>query len=80
MIGPRRRKPEPPRAPGWMVTYADLMSLMLTFFVMLVAFSEVRRGKLEDAVRSILGAMGDGSASGGHAVYLVRAVQPGVPG
>jgi chemotaxis protein MotB len=59
MITPRRKKLESPRAPGWMVTYADLMSLMLTFFILLVSFSEVQRGKLEQALHSIQGAMGD---------------------
>lgn len=79
MIAPRRRKLEPPRVPGWMVTYGDLMSLMLTFFIMLVSFSEVRRGKLEDAVRSIQGAMSDATASGGHAFNMPRQEKPGLP-
>jgi chemotaxis protein MotB len=29
-------------APGWTVTYADLMSLLLTFFILLAAMSEIR--------------------------------------
>ena len=27
--------------PGWMVTFADLMTLLMCFFVLLVAFSEL---------------------------------------
>ncbi len=41
------------------MTYADLVSLMLTFFILLVSFSQVQRGKLEQVLRSIQGAMGD---------------------
>jgi chemotaxis protein MotB len=29
-------------APGWTVTYADLMSLLLTFFILIASMSEVR--------------------------------------
>jgi chemotaxis protein MotB len=30
-------------APGWLVTYGDMMSLLLTFFIMLVSMSEVKQ-------------------------------------
>lgn len=29
--------------PGWIVTYGDMMSLLLTFFIMIVAMSEIRQ-------------------------------------
>ena len=32
-----------PSVPDWMVTYGDLMSLLLTFFVMLVSMSELKQ-------------------------------------
>jgi chemotaxis protein MotB len=32
----------PTGAPDWIVTYGDLMSLLLTFFIMLVSMSEIR--------------------------------------
>lgn len=32
---------EPPGVPEWVVTYGDMMSLLLTFFIMLVSMSEV---------------------------------------
>ena len=32
---------EPPGVPEWVVTYGDMMSLLLTFFIMLVSLSEV---------------------------------------
>jgi chemotaxis protein MotB len=34
-------KTENPGAPSWMVTFADLMTLLMCFFVLLVAFSEL---------------------------------------
>ena len=46
-------------APAWMVTYGDMMSLLLCFFVILVAMSEVKKDrKYEDVVRSIQEAFG----------------------
>lgn len=40
---PRRKKhaeeDEPPGAPDWMLTFSDCMTLLLTFFVLLVTFS-----------------------------------------
>lgn len=30
------------RVPGWFVTFSDMMALLLTFFVMLVSFSELK--------------------------------------
>ncbi|UCG33027.1 MAG: OmpA family protein [Phycisphaerales bacterium] len=46
-------------APAWMVTYGDMMTLLLCFFVILVAMSEVKKDrKYEDVVRSIQEAFG----------------------
>lgn len=35
----------PPGVPEWVVTYGDMMSLLLTFFIMLVSMSEVKADK-----------------------------------
>lgn len=35
----------PPGVPEWVVTYGDMMSLLLTFFIMLVSLSEVAGNK-----------------------------------
>ena len=40
----------PPSVPEWVVTYGDMMSLLLTFFIMLVSLSEVRANKKYRAV------------------------------
>lgn len=40
----------PPGVPEWVVTYGDMMSLLLTFFIMLVSLSEVVADKKYRAV------------------------------
>ena len=48
----------PPGAPGWLATFADLMSLLLTFFVLLLSFSEMDAQKFKKASGSIRLAFG----------------------
>jgi chemotaxis protein MotB len=50
----------PPGVPEWVVTYGDMMSLLLTFFIMLVSLSELKNddGKMRaalDAIRESFG-------------------------
>ncbi len=45
-------------APLWMVTFADLMTLLLTFFIMLVAMSTMQEEKIKVALGSLKGALG----------------------
>src|SRR5215213_460957 len=33
----------PAGTPEWMVTYSDMMSLLLTFFILLVSLSEIKK-------------------------------------
>ncbi|GAB5466615.1 MAG: OmpA family protein [Candidatus Kapaibacteriales bacterium] len=40
-------------APDWMVTFSDLMTLLLTFFVLLLSMAEVDSPKFERAVSSL---------------------------
>jgi len=60
MAGRRRRQEEGAGggAPGWMVTYGDMMSLLLTFFVLLISFSTVHKDEFERAIASLKGALG----------------------
>ncbi len=57
---PRRKKAEePPKgSPLWMVTYGDMVTLLLTFFVMLFAFSEIDKAKYDQIAISLRGALG----------------------
>lgn len=46
-------------APAWMVTFGDLMSLLLTFFVLLLSFATMEQPReFEEAIVSIKGAFG----------------------
>lgn len=45
-------------APGWMVSYADLTQLLLTFFILLFALSSIDAHKFRQAVVSLQGALG----------------------
>jgi len=61
------RKPPPPQgAPDWVLTYGDLMSLMLCFFVLLAAFAnfDTPNPKLEDVLQSIRSVFGIRGHSG----------------
>lgn len=48
-----RRARKSAGAPSWMVTFADLMSLMLTFFVLLLSMSVIDVQKFQAALLSI---------------------------
>ena len=48
----------PPGAPAWMVTYGDMMSLLLTFFVLLISFSTISEEDFNEAMMSLQGALG----------------------
>jgi chemotaxis protein MotB len=54
----RQQEEEGGGAPGWMVTYGDMMSLLLTFFVLLISFSTIQQEDFEKAIASLKGALG----------------------
>lgn len=45
-------------APAWMVTFGDMMSLLLTFFVLLLSFSSMDRVKFKEIAGSLEQAFG----------------------
>ncbi len=45
-------------APAWMVTFADLMTLLLTFFILIVAMSTLQDEQIKVALGSLRGALG----------------------
>jgi chemotaxis protein MotB len=51
----RRFKFSPPGAPSWLFTFADLMCLLLTFFILLLSFSSVNEAKFSQAAVSMAG-------------------------
>jgi len=55
----KKCKCPPEGAPGWMTTFADMMTLLLCFFVLIVAFSEVKKeDKYQAVVEEIQQAFG----------------------
>ncbi|QDT36955.1 OmpA/MotB family protein [Stratiformator vulcanicus] len=59
----------PPGVPEWVVTYGDMMSLLLTFFIMLVSLSEVAADKKYRAIIESL-----------HKQFGYPSAQPSAPG
>ncbi len=57
-----RKPPEEPPGdeglPPWMATFADMVTLLLCFFVLLLSFAEQSETKYRDALGSIKGAFG----------------------
>ena len=52
---PRKAKKPPDVAPGspaWMTTFGDLMSLLLTFFILIVSMSSIQESKFMVAIES----------------------------
>ena len=43
---------------GWIMTYGDMMSLLLTFFILIVSFSTIQESKFDEAVSSLQEAFG----------------------
>ena len=54
----KRKKPQTPEeegSPAWMNTYGDMVTLLLTFFVLLFSFSTIDAQKWEEIVSSLSG-------------------------
>ena len=49
----RKKKCSPRGAPEWVMTYGDMMSLLLAFFILLVALSEIDRDKFRVKAKAI---------------------------
>jgi len=47
-----------PTAPGWMATFADMMTLLMTFFILIMSFSTMELDKFKMAMGSLKGALG----------------------
>jgi len=48
----------------WLLTYGDLMTQLVCFFVLIIAFSSTNEAKFQEALVSIQIALGGGAASG----------------
>ncbi|MFP4144534.1 MAG: flagellar motor protein MotB [Phycisphaeraceae bacterium] len=54
----KRQKKQEEGAPLWMLTYGDMMTLLLVFFVMLVAMSEIKKEDVQKVKAEVLKAFG----------------------
>lgn len=54
----QKQEPSPPGAPLWMVTYSDMITQILAFFILLFSFSSVNEHKFRQAVASLQGSFG----------------------
>lgn len=71
----RRRPPERRGSPAWITTYADMVTLLLTFFVLLYSFSTVDVQKFRAIMAAFQGALG--VLDGGRTVSTVSSVSDG---
>ncbi len=55
---PKKEKKAPAGAPLWMVTYSDMVTLLLTFFVLLLSMATLDNIKFNKASDSLAGAFG----------------------
>lgn len=60
----------PPGAPGWMATFSDMCTLLLTFFILLLSFAKTETAKYEAAMGSIRNAFGGNVLNAGEVVQL----------
>lgn len=58
MARKRKEDIEKPSSPHWMTTYSDMVTLLLTFFVLLISFSTIDKIMFDRAMLSIRGALG----------------------
>ncbi len=55
---PGKKEEAPQGAPEWVLTYGDMMSLLLCFFIALVSMSEIKKDRFQQAVESLQRAFG----------------------
>jgi chemotaxis protein MotB len=55
---PYRKAETSQGAPGWVVTYADFVTVLLCFFIALVSMGDIKKDRFQQAVESLQGAFG----------------------
>lgn len=76
----RKKKKGGEAGPAWLVTFSDMMTLMLTFFVLLVSMAVIDERRKLTVLQSISGQFGEGLGSFNPATVnnQARIVEPGV--
>ena len=62
-------------APAWMVTYSDMVTLLLTFFVLLLSMARLDKVLFRDAAGSLRGAFGVMNSAQNNEVALPKIVE-----
>lgn len=62
----------PPGAPAWLATFADMMSLLLTFFILLLSFATISEDKFKQALMSLEGGFRPFPAMSGFVTLVPR--------
>lgn len=55
---PKKKKKQAPGTPAWIVTYSDMVTLLLCFFVLLLSMASMDKIKFQSAAGSLKGAFG----------------------
>ena len=71
ILGRAKKENVRPGVPKWMVTFSDMVTLLLTFFVLLLSFAKMETQKYEAALGSIR------NAFGGNVLEKGEIIQPG---
>ena len=58
----REKKPEEKKGSAWLVTFSDLMTLLLTFFVLLLSMAVIDERRVREVLFTVRGSLGIGSA------------------
>jgi len=74
-------KPKTDNGAGWIVTFADLMSLLLTFFILLLSFSNMDIQKYQVMAAALTNAFGTSaitgkSSAGGAIIFADKPITP----
>ena len=74
---PRRKPPEPSNHERWLVSYADFITLLFAFFVVMFASSQADKGKAQQMSESVKAALAQGQLSSAVASMLGAAPPAG---
>ncbi len=69
-----------PKAPFWMTTYGDMVTLLLTFFILMFAMSTINERKFMQAAKSLQEALGGGVFEGSISVIGEESLASGTSG
>ncbi|KIH77561.1 chemotaxis protein MotB [Geoalkalibacter ferrihydriticus] len=71
----KKKRPVAAGAPLWMVTYSDMVTLLLTFFVLLLSMAQLDQMKFKEVLGSLQGAFGVMASSNLTTVERPRIVE-----